>query len=203
MGLDKPRLTTEQHRWRATPLATAPPTGSSDFSTGQRPKTQDTHPNLRQPNSAPVKRAPHRKGGHRIALHTSGQFPFLGRVLWGCVPDARRARPPVAPCSSSGGCWRGGRCLPLGEMVGRPSWPFWGPAARCGCSRAGCAQGWPWWWLVFLRIADPLAVVVASWWAWWLAPFPVRTILIPVLKAWAGGPAAEYWPLGLMKFCYR
>jgi hypothetical protein len=88
-------------------------------------------------------------------------------------------------------------------MVGGPSWPFWGPAARCGRSRAGCAQGWPWWWLVFLRIADPLGVVVASWRAWWLALLLVRTVLIPILKALAGGPAAEYWPLGLMKFCYR
>jgi len=29
-------------------------------------------------------------------------------------------------------------------------------------------RGRPWWWLVFLRIADPLAAVVANWWAWWL-----------------------------------
>ena len=168
MGLDKPRLTTEQHRWRASPLATAPPAGSSDLSTGKRSKTKDTQPNLRQPNSAPVKRAPHTKKGGASALQTWGPFPFLGRVLWGCISGARRARPPIAPCSSSVGCWRGGRCLPLGETLRGPSWPFWGPAARCGCSRGGCAQGWPWWWLVFLRIADPLAVVVASWWARWL-----------------------------------
>jgi hypothetical protein len=51
---------------------------------------------------------------------------------------------------------------------GRPFLALLGAAARCGCSRAGRARWWPWWWLVFLRITDPLAVVVAGWWGWWL-----------------------------------
>lgn len=204
IGLDKLRLTLKQHRWRASPLATAPPVGSSDFSLVPKRKPRATQPNLRQPNSAPVERAPHTKrGGVEVLCRPKPQFPFLGRVLWGCVPDARRARPPVAPCSPSEGCWRGGGCLSLGETLGGPSWPFWGPAARCGCSRGSCVRRGPWWWLVFLRIADPLAVVVASSRGWWLTLFRVRTILIPVLKALAGVPAAECWALGLMKICYR
>ena len=50
----------------------------------------------------------------------------------------------------------------------RPFLALPGGCCAVWLQRAGCARGWPWWWLVFLRIADPLAVVVASWWAWWL-----------------------------------
>ena len=154
MGLDKPRLTPKQHRWRASPLATASPNSSSDFSLVEDRNPRAPSPNLRQPNSPrldphrPCQAAPSRKqAGVNCSANLAPCSRFWVASCGGVSLTRAGQLPPWPPdrlLRAAGGerggliaasCWEG---LP-GPLRGRLRGVG---AATPGVRRAGPGGGW-------------------------------------------------------------